>query len=87
MTQPNVKAYLRASIKKQDEVAKDRINIFVESLATKATSWYSDNISGTTADRPELERLLTDSHEGDLIVVESLDRLTGLVIVTEKPFN
>lgn len=37
-----------------------------------------ENASGTRADRPELVRLLADSHPGDVLLVESIDRLSRL---------
>jgi DNA invertase Pin-like site-specific DNA recombinase len=41
-------------------------------------SWFVENESGTKTDRPELLRLLKDSLKGDIILVESVDRLSRL---------
>ena len=48
--------------------------------ATEANCRYLDaeNISGTKLDRPELGRLLMDSHHSDILLVEQIDRLTRL---------
>ncbi|ASZ39900.1 recombinase family protein [Escherichia coli] len=37
-------------------------------------SYYRENISGTKLDRPELGRLLMDSHRNDILLVEQIDR-------------
>lgn len=44
----------------------------------KIASYYRENISGTKLDRPELGRLLMDSHRNDILLVEQIDRLTRL---------
>ena len=36
---------------------------------------YSEKMTGTRRDRPELQRMLTDLDKGDTVVVESLSRL------------
>ena len=40
--------------------------------------YYQENISGTKLERPELGRLLMDSHRNDILLVEQIDRLTRL---------
>lgn len=44
----------------------------------KIASYYRENISGTKLERPELGRLLMDSHHNDILLVEQIDRLTRL---------
>ncbi|CAH0287645.1 Putative transposon Tn552 DNA-invertase bin3 [Pseudomonas koreensis] len=39
---------------------------------------YLENASGASADRPELLRLLKDARKGDVLLVESTDRLSRL---------
>jgi DNA invertase Pin-like site-specific DNA recombinase len=41
-------------------------------------SWYVENESGAKLARPELFRLLSDSHPGDILLVEQADRLSRL---------
>jgi DNA invertase Pin-like site-specific DNA recombinase len=41
-------------------------------------SWYVENESGATLTRPELFRLLSDAHPGDILLVEQVDRLSRL---------
>ena len=40
--------------------------------------YYIENASGTKLDRPELNRLLDESSENDVLLVESVDRLSRL---------
>lgn len=51
---------------------------FVQERGYKIASYYRENISGTKLDRPELGRLLMDSHHSDILLVEQIDRLTRL---------
>jgi DNA invertase Pin-like site-specific DNA recombinase len=41
-------------------------------------AWYVENESGAKLTRPELFRLLSDSHPGDVLLVEQVDRLSRL---------
>jgi DNA invertase Pin-like site-specific DNA recombinase len=41
-------------------------------------SWYVENESGATLARPELFRLLSDAHPGDVLLVEQVDRISRL---------
>lgn len=41
---------------------------------------YLENASGATTDRPELLRLLKDARKGDVLLVESIDRLSRLPV-------
>mgnify|MGYP002769367178 FL=1 len=45
---------------------------------TMVRNHCGENISGTKLDRPELGRLLMDSHRNDILLVEQIDRLTRL---------
>ncbi len=44
----------------------------------QAPNYYREHISGTKLERPELSRLLSDSQQGDILLVEQIDRLTRL---------
>jgi DNA invertase Pin-like site-specific DNA recombinase len=41
-------------------------------------SFYIENESGASLQRPELFRLLSDCHEGDILLCEQVDRLSRL---------
>lgn len=74
-----IRAYLRASTIEQDASrARESLLAFAVSKGVVIASWYTENASGAQADRPALLELLADSHPGDVILVESIDRLTRL---------
>jgi len=74
-----IRAYLRASTEDQfADRAKEMLEQFIQERGHKIASYYRENISGTKLDRPELGRLLRDSHRNDILLVEQIDRLTRL---------
>lgn len=74
-----IRAYLRASTSEQDaKRAKSLLEQFASESNQKIASWFIENESGAKAARPELMRLLHDSLPGDIILVESVDRLSRL---------
>ncbi|MBL4277294.1 recombinase family protein [Vibrio fluvialis] len=74
-----IRAYLIASTEDQfADRAKDMLEQFIQERGHKVASYYRENISGTKLDRPELGRLLKDSHRNDILLVEQIDRLTRL---------
>lgn len=74
-----IRAYLRASTDQQDATrAKDSLIKFAEEKGAKIASYHIENESGRKLKRPELMRLLNDAESGDIILVESIDRLTRL---------
>ena len=74
-----VRAYLRASTKEQDALrAKDELVQLAKQYGQKIATFYVENESGATLVRPELMRLLEEAHEGDVILVEQVDRLARL---------
>lgn len=74
-----IRAYLRASTKEQDaNRAKSELEQFAKSHGKTITAYYSENKSGAKLDRPELFRLIEESNQGDIILVESCDRLSRL---------
>lgn len=73
--------YVRASTKEQDaERALDTLINF----ATSEHVTYIENESGTKLNRPVLNQLLNESQHGDILLVESVDRLSRL---TQDDFN
>lgn len=74
-----VRAYLRASTDEQDASrARQQLQAFAAERGLKIASWYVENESGASLQRPELFRLLADSQRGDVILVEQVDRLSRL---------
>lgn len=74
-----IHGYLRASTKEQDALrAKNRMKTFVEEKGFRMASWYTENVSGASLQRPELLRLLDDAAPGDIILIEQVDRLSRL---------
>ncbi|NLP62094.1 recombinase family protein [Paraburkholderia sacchari] len=74
-----VRAYLRASTKEQDaRRAKDDLIEFVKERGLQIAAFYVENESGASLARPELFRLLDDCHEGDILLIEQVDRLSRL---------
>ncbi len=74
-----VRAYLRASTKEQDaRRAKEELRRFARERGLKIAAYYIENDSGASLKRPELFRLLEDSHPGDMLLIEQVDRLSRL---------
>ena len=74
-----IRAYLRASTKEQDETRAEAALIeFINNQGLNIASTYRENESGRKLARPELKRLIEDSNYGDIILIESIDRLTRL---------
>lgn len=74
-----VRAYLRASTQKQDASrAREELQDFAEKQGLVIASYYAENESGASLKRPELFRLLSDCEDGDLLLIEQVDRLSRL---------
>lgn len=73
-----VRIYVRASTKDQDaERALDDLITFGKDYGDSQVE-YIENHSGTKLDRPELNRLLDEAQPKDILLVESVDRLSRL---------
>lgn len=78
-SKPVTYGYARVSSKGQ---AKDGNSIEAQTDALKgagAVEVYTDVYTGTTTDRPELDRLLQELRPGDTLVVTKLDRIARSV--------
>jgi len=74
-----IRAYLRASTDEQDAGrARASLERFASDHNKVIACEYLENASGAAADRPELLRLLKDARKGDVLLVESIDRLSRL---------
>lgn len=75
----NAHLYLRASTKDQDALrAKASLEAFAADKGLALAGIYSENISGTKLNRPELMRLLDVALPGEILLCESVDRLSRL---------
>ena len=73
-----VRIYVRASTKDQNaERALADLIKFSKSYSKKNIA-YIENFSGTKLDRPQLTKLLNEAKQGDILLVESVDRLSRL---------
>ena len=73
-----VRIYVRASTKDQDaKRALSDLIIFGKSYDDSYAE-YIENYSGTKLNRPALNKLLDDANQGDILLVESVDRLSRL---------
>ena len=74
-----IRAYLRASTDEQDaNRAREQLKAFAAERGLTVVSWYVENEFGAKLDRPELSRLLADAHDGDILLIEQVDRLSRL---------
>lgn len=74
-----IRAYLRASSEEQDAFrAKNMLEEFAKQRSLLICNFYVENESGARLNRPELFRLLNDSHTQDILLVEDIDRLSRL---------
>lgn len=75
----NAHLYLRASTKDQDaNRAKVALETFAGDKGLTIVGVYAENISGTKLNRPELMRLLDTAQRGEILLCESVDRLSRL---------
>jgi DNA invertase Pin-like site-specific DNA recombinase len=77
--------YLRASTKEQDALrAKNELIEFAKQSDLSIASFFVENESGATLNRPELFRLLEIAQPDDIILVEQIDRISRL---NDKDWN
>ncbi|OQR29417.1 resolvase [Pseudomonas sp. T] len=71
--------YLRASTTDQDATRAEKLLLnFAQQQSMQVAGIYAENISGTKLERPELFKLLDAAQAGDVLLVESVDRLSRL---------
>jgi len=74
-----VRAYLRASTESQDaDRAKTQLVEFAADKGLKIAAFYTENESGASLQRPALFELIADASEGDILLLEQVDRLSRL---------
>lgn len=75
---PHARIYQRVSTEGQDLQRQEKLKAEAEAKGYVVVATYSEKASGTTEDRPELQRLLADLNKDDVIIAEHLDRITRL---------
>ncbi|MCS5881686.1 recombinase family protein [Klebsiella variicola subsp. variicola] len=79
MTTSRAYAYLRASTKEQDATrAKAALAEFAAAHDLGHVTYFTENVSGASLQRPELMRLIDIAAPGDILLVEQVDRLSRL---------
>lgn len=74
-----IRAYLRASTAEQDaNRARATLEKFANDNELRIAKFYVENESGAKLERPRLNELLEDCSEGDILLIEDIDRLTRL---------
>jgi DNA invertase Pin-like site-specific DNA recombinase len=72
--------YQRVSTSGQDLTRQQKLIADAEAAGFYVAGVYSEKISGTIASRPELNRLIADLKKGDVVIAESLDRISRLPV-------
>lgn len=76
----HIHAYLRASTLEQDASrSTEQLTTFITEQGKVLTSMTTENVSGTTLQRPKLMELLGSMSAGDVLLIEQVDRLTRLL--------
>ena len=72
--------YQRVSTSGQDLTRQHQLVTDAQAAGFYVAAVYSEKISGTVASRPELNRLIADLQKGDVVIAESLDRISRLPV-------
>lgn len=78
--QKTCRIYQRVSTSGQDLTRQQQLIADAEAAGFYVAGVYSEKISGTVASRPELNRLIADLKKGDVVIAESLDRISRLPV-------
>lgn len=70
--------YLRVSTKEQELERQERIIAEAKKEGYYIANVYKEKASGARADRPELQRMISDLQDGDVIIAEKIDRVSRL---------
>jgi DNA invertase Pin-like site-specific DNA recombinase len=79
--QKTCRIYQRVSTSGQDLSRQQQLVLDAEAAGFYVAGVYSEKISGTVSSRPELNRLIKDLKKGDVVIAESLDRISRLPVV------
>jgi len=70
--------YQRVSTDEQDLTRQQVLEEQARSAGYYVAGVYAEHASGTTAERPELKRLIGDLQPGDVVIAERIDRISRL---------
>ncbi len=71
-----IRAYLRASTTDQNaNRAKNELQTFAHEHNVRIASFYIEQLSGSKLERAKISHLIEDSHRGDVLLIEKVDRL------------
>src|SRR4051812_5544531 len=81
MSHPTMKVariYQRVSSEGQDLTRQNALIEQAKSAGYYVAGVYSEKASGTTAERPELLRMIRDLQSGEVVIAEKIDRISRL---------
>lgn len=71
---------MRVSTKEQELERQERIIDDAKNAGYYIANVYKEKASGARADRPELQRMISDLQDGDVVIAEKMDRISRLPI-------
>ena len=69
---------LRTSLILQGYGLEPPLEDFAQNVSRSISGWFAENESGATLKRPELFRLLEIAQQGDILLIEQVDRISRL---------
>lgn len=75
---PKAHIYIRVSSASQDIERQEKLIADAQAKGYELVDIYREKVSGTTENRPELQRMLGKLKDGDTIIAEHLDRISRL---------
>lgn len=72
------RVYLRVSTKVQDLTRQEALVTATQAQGYYIAAVYREKASGASADRVELQRMITDLQPGEVVIAESIDRISRL---------
>ncbi|ARS53524.1 recombinase family protein [Kushneria konosiri] len=70
--------YMRVSDESQSLERQERLITDAQEAGYYIAAIYREKASGARADRPELQRMISDLQSGDLVIAERIDRISRL---------
>jgi DNA invertase Pin-like site-specific DNA recombinase len=77
-TMKNCRIYQRVSTDSQDLTRQQILEEQARSAGYYIAGVYREQASGTTAERPQLQRMISDLQPGDVVIAEKIDRISRL---------